>query len=334
MQDVFLHFFENKSGLKKAKALDPHLTLWTWDHPAAFDLLGRNPWCRYVLPVEYFWPTKTNGENFIERAAQGSLSKMESTPFINIQCTAVAPRLKKLSQNLRGRILQISSEKITHLSQSKFERWRNNPFEAPPMENQLHFVLDDNLILGGVGSPFQLKSFVAGARHYLAPEISRAAAKLMEAGWHLGLYSVSLDGHKKWLELGAAPGGMTRVLLSRGKRVCAVDRAKLDSTLLANKNLLFLNEDARIATSPFPCDALLCDMNGDGVENARVVAEQSQQLLPGSLIIFTLKISDIRRASEDYEAAQFIFRKVGLSFIDARHLYHNRKELTLFYRKI
>src|SRR5437762_7499992 len=75
-----------------------------------------------------------------------------------------------------------------------------------------------------------LSDWPGGARHFahLPEQISRAEFKLLEA---LEVFGVTLPSQGLALDLGAAPGGWTRILLEAGMQVVAVDPAKLDSRL-------------------------------------------------------------------------------------------------------
>ncbi len=72
---------------------------------------------------------------------------------------------------------------------------------------------------------------LAGRRTPICPdagEISRAEFKLLEA---LEVFGVSLPSRGRALDLGAAPGGWTRLLLEASLSVVAVDPANLDPRL-------------------------------------------------------------------------------------------------------
>src|SRR5207245_5904296 len=75
-----------------------------------------------------------------------------------------------------------------------------------------------------------LSDWPGGMRHFAqTPEqISRSEFKLLEA---LEVFGVTLPSGGRALDLGAAPGGWTRLLLEAGLRVVAVDPANLDPRL-------------------------------------------------------------------------------------------------------
>jgi 23S rRNA (cytidine2498-2'-O)-methyltransferase len=83
-----------------------------------------------------------------------------------------------------------------------------------------------------------LSDWPGGARQFaqIPEQISRAEFKLLEA---LEVFGVSLPTHGRALDLGAAPGGWTRLLLEAGLSVIAVDPANLDPRLKANRESEF-----------------------------------------------------------------------------------------------
>ena len=76
---------------------------------------------------------------------------------------------------------------------------------------------------------YNLSDWPGGARHFahLPEQISRAEFKLLEA---LEVFGVTLPSQGLALDLGAAPGGWTRLLLEAGMNVVAVDPAGNEST--------------------------------------------------------------------------------------------------------
>src|SRR5947209_3776190 len=88
----------------------------------------------------------------------------------------------------------------------------------------------DTAYLGISPAQENLSDWPGGMRHFAqTPEqISRAEFKLLEA---LEVFGVELPSSGWALDLGAAPGGWTRLLLEAGMHIVAVDPAKLDPRL-------------------------------------------------------------------------------------------------------
>src|SRR5207248_6285352 len=124
-----------------------------------------------------------------------------------------------------------------------------------------------------------LSDWPGGMRHFAqTPEqISRAEFKLLEA---LELFGLTLPSQGQVLDLGAAPGGWTRLLLEAGMSVVAVDPAKLDSRLARHPRLEHYRgyakeylEEAINRRRKF--DVITNDMRMDAREAGRLLAEAS-----------------------------------------------------------
>jgi 23S rRNA C2498 (ribose-2'-O)-methylase RlmM len=168
--------------------------------------------------------------------------------------------------------------------------------------------------------------------------ISRAAAKIGEALHCLTLYRPLPPAEARWLELGAAPGGMTSELLKHGYHVTAVDSGLMDQRIRGHKNLTFVR--TRVGSfehdSPRRFHALLCDMNGEPLAALAEVIRLADTLMSKGLIIFTLKLPRIENLDEPLAllaTVQGHILRAGLHLIAARHLPSNRNELTLFIEK-
>jgi hypothetical protein len=86
---------------------------------------------------------------------------------------------------------------------------------------------------------------------------SSAHRKLSEAWRWLGHTPQPND---QVVDLGAAPGGWTRVLLSLGARVTAVDRANLDAAVMSHPHVSHVRADAFTWTWPADTRWLVCDV--------------------------------------------------------------------------
>jgi len=182
----------------------------------------------------------------------------------------------------------------------------------------------------------------AGGMHRFArhPEqISRAEFKLQEA---LEAFDVALPTRGTALDLGAAPGGWTRLLLEAGLQVVAVDPAALDPRLVKNPALAhyrgyaqdFLNaalrEDKRSNYA-----MIVSDLRVDVFEAARLMADYAALLAPNGVLITTLKLPHATRTVKPEALARKALKMLGQTFstVRARQLFHNRQEITVLLRK-
>ena len=160
--------------------------------------------------------------------------------------------------------------------------------------------------------------------------VSRAEQKLLEA---LELCP-ALEGARA-LDLGAAPGGWTRILAERGFQVDAVDPAELDSTVLALSKVhhhrttagVFLEQQKGTAYQ-----VMVCDMKMEPVMASRLMLEFAPLLDHQGWLILTLKLpkgsSALKVARESLECLSSTFQ-----IVQARQLFFNRNEVTVIARK-
>jgi 23S rRNA (cytidine2498-2'-O)-methyltransferase len=178
-----------------------------------------------------------------------------------------------------------------------------------------------------------LSDWPGGMRHYaqLPEQISRAEFKLLEA---VETFGVSLPDQGDALDLGAAPGGWTRLLRDAGMRVVAVDPARLDPRLggrlehyrgYAEDYL----EEAVARHKKF--DVITNDMRMDAREAARLLVQARSCLRPDGFIISTLKLPHAAAGidpSRNLKEALHLLEK-HFAVVQARQLFHNRQEVTV-----
>ena len=180
-----------------------------------------------------------------------------------------------------------------------------------------------------------LSDWPGGARHYahLPEQISRAEFKLLEA---LEVFGVTLPAQGSALDLGAAPGGWTRILLESGMHVVAVDPAKLDSRLSKSPHLEHYRgyaEDylAEAIKKRRKFDVITNDMRMDAREASRLLVQAGACLRNDGFIISVLKLPHETHAIDPLknlnEALRVLQRRFAL--VQARQLFHNRQEVTV-----
>ncbi|RED77487.1 SAM-dependent methyltransferase [Cohnella phaseoli] len=159
--------------------------------------------------------------------------------------------------------------------------------------------------------------------------ISRAAFKLLEAE---KAFNLPLDRFSNALDLGAAPGGWTSVLLERGLKVTAVDPAEMDESLVMNPHLRHIRRNAaEVSFSPGSFDLFVCDMSWDPYHTCRIVSELAPSISAGGSGIITLKLmyrkplQTIDELTEEY-GRLFDVRQV-------KQLFHNREEVTIWVKR-
>jgi 23S rRNA (cytidine2498-2'-O)-methyltransferase len=180
-----------------------------------------------------------------------------------------------------------------------------------------------------------LSDWPGGARQFahVPEQISRAEFKLLEA---LDVFGLSLPTSGCALDLGAAPGGWTRLLLEAGLHVVAVDPAHLDSRLAKRAHLEHYRgyaehylEEAVKAHRQF--ELIVNDMRMDARDAARLLARASSCLHQDGFVISVLKLP---HATPTIDPLAML--KTALSIlkeryrtVQARQLFHNRQEVTV-----
>jgi len=190
------------------------------------------------------------------------------------------------------------------------------------------FATDSELLIGWGTADEMLSDWPGGAIRFRREDgqISRAKFKLLEAERTFGL---RLDAHERALDIGAAPGGWTSLLLERGLDVTAIDPADLHPSLVGHPRVTWLKRNAgEVSFPPGTFDLLVCDMSWDPATMAKLVLRLSPSLKPGAEAVVTVKLlhrkpmQTIRNVTEQLAQAFDIRR--------AKQLFHNRDEITLY----
>lgn len=178
-----------------------------------------------------------------------------------------------------------------------------------------------------------LHDWAGGARRFKWEEgqISRAEFKLLEA---LELFGINLADGMHALDLGAAPGGWTRILRRHGLYVTAVDPAALDARLAKDRRITHVRTTAQAyLESPTPCDVLVNDMKMDSEQSAALMVESAACLRAGGDALLTLKLPEndsewLPRIAQSMDILEKAYQVVG-----KRQLFHNRNEITVYMKK-
>lgn len=215
------------------------------------------------------------------------------------------------------------------------------PTSYHPDQTLLHLFCNDKNIFAGVASARTCGSpFPGGVFSPRSASPSRASGKIEEAmAWFSAFRGISLSG-RRWLELGAFPGGMTSVLLRDASCVTAVDLRERPKHFSGQTKLDWLQTDIEkfAAETPAWCekiafekfDGLVSDLNGPAIPAALSVAKIVPRLAPGAVIFHTIKISHWADLVTTAGAVEKILRDAGMTHLTLRHFGRNRRELTLF----
>ncbi len=160
--------------------------------------------------------------------------------------------------------------------------------------------------------------------HVPARAPSRAAMKLAEALDWLG---VSPEPGDTCVDLGAAPGGWTWLLLEMRAKVIAVDPGRLRPDLARHRSVRSIHKSAFDYEPDEPVEWLMCDMAWRPLEVAALLARWGRRRLARTLVA-NVKLP-MKRKAEFVARVREIVATGGWSDVRSRHLYHDREEITL-----
>jgi 23S rRNA (cytidine2498-2'-O)-methyltransferase len=159
--------------------------------------------------------------------------------------------------------------------------------------------------------------------------VSRSEFKLEEA---IATFGLELPAGGKAVDLGASPGGWTRILREHGQEVWSVDPGYLDPRLLGDRRI---HHEATTAGRFFAAnrvrfDVVVNDMRMDQVMSARMMLDAAAHLRRQGLAIVTLKGGGKNPLEGARRGLDVLRQRYDL--LHARQLHHNRNEITVIAR--
>jgi 23S rRNA (cytidine2498-2'-O)-methyltransferase len=160
--------------------------------------------------------------------------------------------------------------------------------------------------------------------------VSRSEFKLEEA---IATFRLELPPGGKALDLGAAPGGWTRILREHGQEVWSVDPGELDPRLRGDRRIHHAATTAGrfFAENRVRFDVVVNDMRMDQVMSARMMLDAGSHLRRAGLAIVTLKGGG-RNPLDGARRGMDVLRQ-EYDVLHARQLHHNRNEITVIARR-
>ncbi|WP_415887641.1 23S rRNA (cytidine(2498)-2'-O)-methyltransferase RlmM [Neptuniibacter sp. QD37_6] len=167
---------------------------------------------------------------------------------------------------------------------------------------------------------------------------SRSTLKLEEA-WHWFIprddWDQRIPHGSTAVDLGAAPGGWTWQLVQRSMFVTAVDNGPMQDQLIESGQVTHIQEDAYKFIPVQPVNMMVCDVVDKPIKTAGMAADW---VINGwcDEAIFNLKLPMKQRYQEVVSCLNLIaerFMQEGLAYeLSAKHLYHDREEITCHLR--
>lgn len=230
-------------------------------------------------------------------------------------------------QNLRKESIEIRNTIVDEFKNQGFTLNVKNPDQI------ISLYFTDNEVYYGLGTTaLQLSKWSAGMVHFSKEQskISRAEFKLREV---FETFDVPLV-HGLAIDLGAAPGGWTQVLVEQGFSVIAIDPAKLAPSVKANPKVTHFkgsSQDFLKQMEGLTFDVMVNDMKMSIKPSLGIFHSLSENLSPYGYGIITLKLPK----EYNYSYISDVLRDVRKLFKikEARQLFHNRHEITLLVQK-
>lgn len=162
-----------------------------------------------------------------------------------------------------------------------------------------------------------------------AEQLARSEFKLEEA---LHLFRPDLPVRGRALDLGASPGGWTRILRRHGLEVWAVDPGELAPAVASDPGVHHVRttsgEFLRQAGPAF--DVVVNDMKMAPELTCTVMNDAAARLTPGALAVLTLKTGPTGGVDSVRRSLAVLRREYDV--LHARQLHHNRREVTVLAR--
>ena len=229
----------------------------------------------------------------------------------------------------KGGYKNFLNEYITDLCKNKgFELNISNP------DTIISGLIDNESFYMGISSAEDnLSCWNGGMHRYQRYEgqISRAEFKLLEA---VDEFKIICSEFCQVLDLGAAPGGWSKVMLDKGMYVTAVDPAEIDKTLSKNSNMVHFRETVQqfILHNINQYDIILNDMKMDISESCKIMLSLAPYLKENGLCIMTFKLQEKGKIKQINRGLRILGEKYNI--LHAKQLFHNRSEITVIFDKI
>jgi 23S rRNA (cytidine2498-2'-O)-methyltransferase len=172
-----------------------------------------------------------------------------------------------------------------------------------------------------------LSTWAGGAMRFAREpdQVSRSEFKLLEA---LEVFRLNLPPTGAALDLGASPGGWTRLLRRAGLQVTAVDPGDLDTRVAADPGVRHIRATAQeYRCRPGEFRVIVNDMRMDARDSARLMLDYAPCLASDGMALMTLKLPHRQPEQVVHQAIGLLVRRYELR--GARQLFHNRSEITV-----
>ena len=294
-----LHHFDCHTKL--IKWISSEKALVEFDKPEVFEPI----FIRHIMKVGAVCSAKELKEHML-------LASKEKT--ISVQTVVCAPSIYKKNE-------------INALLNQDYEEKGFQVDVASP-EQVLSVLIDGEEAYIGLSDVKENISAWAGGNCRFAKDdtvISRAEFKLLEA---IESFDLRLPKHGLAADLGAAPGGWTKVLRQYGLEVHAVDPANLHESLRNDASIKHFKKFAQqFFKKGDKFDIITNDMKLDVKESTGIMVQAKDNLKKDALGILTLKLPQSSWQRITKQCLMYLDQHYEI--VAARQLFHNRSEVTV-----
>ncbi|MGN6033274.1 MAG: SAM-dependent methyltransferase [Thermomicrobiales bacterium] len=192
-------------------------------------------------------------------------------------------------------------------------------------------VTPEAIVLGSNRAENALSDWPGGRIRLSKPkgQISRSEFKLEELMRGFGVRFP--EGRA--LDLGAAPGGWTRILRGQGLQVTAVDPGNLDPRIAGERGVTHVRKTAAVflRETSQQFDVVVNDMRMAPSLSVDLMLTCWAHLNPGGMIVVTLKLSPHHAVETVRQSVMRLRQRYDIELV--RQLQHNRNEVTVVGRR-
>jgi 23S rRNA (cytidine2498-2'-O)-methyltransferase len=303
--------------------------VWTVHVPAGFLMLAEEWRARPPIFVRHICPVQASCALTGAKKDVVILERAVKTTFLEL----IEPELAFSVQTRLFTDVSYRPFDVNTALSTLIERITGAPLDVRAPMQILSVVTGNERAYLGLSLATHNLSDWAGGVHRFAREkgqISRAEFKLLEA---LDVFGIDLPPRGIALDLGAAPGGWTRVLRQREQYVTAVDPADLHPSLTTDKRVRHqrMTAEMYLASDPDQFDIIVNDMRQDARDSARLMVAYARTLYPQGIGLMTFKLPENGR--EQVLDHAFNILREAYEIAGARQLFHNRSEITAYLKK-
>lgn len=191
-----------------------------------------------------------------------------------------------------------------------------------PQKTVVIQIVQDICFIGVDKSEDLLVKEIKVHKKYEQRPLNRAELKLREA---VEIFGIKLKPEWRALDIGASPGGWTKVLAEKVKEVVAVDPGELEIDL---PNVTHIRKRIENTEHLGKFDIIVNDMNLNPEESAQIMCRLSEHLRKEGIAVMTVKFVT-KNQKKHVENANNVLSKC-YDVLQIKRMPHNKFEITLF----